>query len=153
MPYFHYCCITSPFINEPYVHRCRACRLAPVCFYREAEVICCKTLPNITDKLSTEANSMGPEHTAPMGAVLSGSTLFAIEATLTFQPTTFVAIGALRVKIYTGLETIFIFDEMLKGYRTPTIFEEIKTFCIVQTSIAQTYQSLQCLHTKRLHVV
>ena len=32
-------------------------------------------LPNITDKLSIEANSMDPEQTAPIG-----STLFAIEA-------------------------------------------------------------------------
>ena len=34
-----------------------------------AEVICCKKLPNITDKLSIEANSMDPEQTAPIGAV------------------------------------------------------------------------------------
>ena len=39
-----------------------------------AEVICCKYLPNITDNLSIEANSVDPEQTAP------GSTLFAIEA-------------------------------------------------------------------------
>ena len=37
-------------------------------------------MPNITDKLSIEANSMGPEQTAPKGVVWSGSTLFAIEA-------------------------------------------------------------------------
>ena len=30
--------------------------------------------------LSIEANSIDPEHTAPIGAVWSGSTLFAIEA-------------------------------------------------------------------------
>ena len=34
-----------------------------------AEVVCCKELPNITDKLSIEANSVDPEHTAPLGAV------------------------------------------------------------------------------------
>ena len=37
-------------------------------------------MPNITDKLSIEANSVDPEQTAPIGAVWSGSTLFAIEA-------------------------------------------------------------------------
>ena len=45
---------------------------------------------------------MDPEQSAPIGAVLSGSTLFSIEASQTFQQTrkqtTFVAIGALRVK-------------------------------------------------------
>ena len=45
-----------------------------------AEVVCCKKLPNITDKLRLEANSVDPEQTAPIGAVWSGSTLFAIEA-------------------------------------------------------------------------
>ena len=45
-----------------------------------AEGVCCKWLPNITDQLSIEANSMDPEQTAPIGAVWSGSTLFAIEA-------------------------------------------------------------------------
>ena len=44
-----------------------------------AEVVCCK-LPNITEALSIEANSMDPEQTALIGAVWSGSTLFAIEA-------------------------------------------------------------------------
>ena len=43
-----------------------------------AEAVCCKNLPNITDDLSIEANSMDPEQTAPI--VLSGSTLFAIDA-------------------------------------------------------------------------
>ena len=37
-------------------------------------------LPSITDKLSIEANSVDPEQTAPIGAVWSGSTVFAIEA-------------------------------------------------------------------------
>ena len=36
--------------------------------------------PYITDELSIEANSVDPEQTAPIGAVWSGSTLFAIEA-------------------------------------------------------------------------
>ena len=45
-----------------------------------AEVVCCKKLSNTTDKLSIEANSVDPEQTAPIGAVWSGSTLFAIEA-------------------------------------------------------------------------
>ena len=44
-----------------------------------AEVVCCKWLSNITDKLSIEVNSVDPEQTAPIGAVWSGSTLFAIE--------------------------------------------------------------------------
>ena len=30
------------------------------------EVVCCKVLPNITDELSIEANSVDPEQTAPM---------------------------------------------------------------------------------------
>ena len=34
-----------------------------------AEVVYRKQLPNITDKLSIEANSMDPEQTAPIGAV------------------------------------------------------------------------------------
>ena len=33
-----------------------------------AEVVCCKYLHNITDKLSIEANSMDPEHTVSLGA-------------------------------------------------------------------------------------
>ena len=45
-----------------------------------AEVVCCMLLPNITDELSIKANSVDPEQTAPMGAVWSGFTLFAIEA-------------------------------------------------------------------------
>ena len=31
-----------------------------------AEVVCCKELPNITDELSIEANSVDPEQTAPI---------------------------------------------------------------------------------------
>ena len=37
-------------------------------------------MPNITGKLSKEENSVDPEQTAPIGAVWSRSTLFAIEA-------------------------------------------------------------------------
>ena len=44
-------------------------------------VVCCKTLPNITEELSIEASSVDPDQTAPIRAVWSGSTLFAIEAT------------------------------------------------------------------------
>ena len=45
-----------------------------------AEVVCCKKLPNITNQLGIEGNRVDPEQTAPIGAVWSGSTLFAIEA-------------------------------------------------------------------------
>ena len=45
-----------------------------------SEVVCCKQLPNISDELSIEASNMDPEQTDPLGAVWSGSTLFAIEA-------------------------------------------------------------------------
>ena len=47
-----------------------------------AEVVCCKELPSIADELSIEANGVDPEQTvpAPIGAVCSGSTPFAIEA-------------------------------------------------------------------------
>ena len=34
-----------------------------------AEVVCCKTLPNITDQLGIEGNSVDPEQAAPIGAV------------------------------------------------------------------------------------
>ena len=34
-----------------------------------AEVICYELLPNITEKLSIEANSVDPEQTTPIGAV------------------------------------------------------------------------------------
>ena len=51
-----------------------------------AEVVCCKKLPHITDELSIEAKNVDPEQTA-IGAVRSGSTLFAKEASLTFQQT------------------------------------------------------------------
>ena len=51
------------------------------------EVVPCKWLPSITDELSIEVNSVDPEQTAPIGAVWSGYTLFAIESSLTFQQT------------------------------------------------------------------
>ena len=62
-----------------------------------AEVVCCKYLPSITDELSIEANSVDPEQTAPIGAVCSGSTIFAIEFkyfSRREKQTTFGAIGA-----------------------------------------------------------
>ena len=34
-----------------------------------AEVVCCKELPNIADKLGIGTNSVDPEQTAPIGAV------------------------------------------------------------------------------------
>ena len=34
-----------------------------------AEVVCCKQLPNITDELSIETNSVNLEQTSPIGAV------------------------------------------------------------------------------------
>ena len=45
-----------------------------------AEVVWCKWLPNINDEFSIQANGVDPEQFAPTGAVWSGSTLFAIEA-------------------------------------------------------------------------
>ena len=45
-----------------------------------ADVVCCKQLHYVTDELSIEAKSVDPEQTAPIGAVWSGSTRFAIEA-------------------------------------------------------------------------
>ena len=71
-----------------------------------AEVVCFKYLPNITDKLSIEANSADPDQTAPIGAVWSGSTLFALGLLKHFsrreKQTPFVAIGALRSNSCTG---------------------------------------------------
>ena len=45
-----------------------------------AEVVCCKYCLTLLTNLSIEANSVDPEQTAPIGAVCSGSKLFAIEA-------------------------------------------------------------------------
>ena len=45
-----------------------------------AEGVCCKYLPSITNELRIATNSVDPEQTAPIGAVWSGSTLFAKEA-------------------------------------------------------------------------
>ena len=52
-----------------------------------AEVVCSKELPIIADKLGLEAHSVDPEQTAPLWVVWSGSTLFATEASETFQQT------------------------------------------------------------------
>ena len=63
-----------------------------------------KSLPCITDRLGIEGNSVEPEQTAPIGAVWTGSTLFAIEASKHFsrrgKQTTTVAVGALRVNSF-----------------------------------------------------
>ena len=45
-----------------------------------AEVVCYIDCLTLMTNLSTEANSVDPEQTAPMGAVSFGSTLFVIEA-------------------------------------------------------------------------
>ena len=41
-----------------------------------AKVICCKWFPSITDEFSIEANSVDSEQSVPIGAVLSGYTVF-----------------------------------------------------------------------------
>ena len=43
-----------------------------------AEVVCFKNLPNITDDLSIEANSVDQEQTAPIGAVYRSSLIGAV---------------------------------------------------------------------------
>ena len=53
---------------------------------------------------------MGPDQTAPIGAVWSGSTLLAKEAAKTFQQTTSFLIGSLRVK---GISASIFFGKML----------------------------------------
>ena len=45
-----------------------------------AEVVCCKYCLTLLTNLSIEANGVDPCQTAPIGAVGSWSTLFAIEA-------------------------------------------------------------------------
>ena len=80
-----------------------------------AEVVCCKQLPNKTDELSIEANSVDPEQMAPIGAVLYGSTLFAIEASLTFQQATIAATGALRVNPGSSVVECFTRDREAAG--------------------------------------
>ena len=52
-----------------------------------AKVVWCKYLPNINDELSIQSNSVDLEQTAPIGAAWSRFTLFAIEASETFQQT------------------------------------------------------------------
>ena len=68
-----------------------------------AEVVCCKLLPNITDKLSLEANSVDPEQTAPIKEQSDlGPHCLPWRLLKHFsrreKQTTFVAIGTLRVK-------------------------------------------------------
>ena len=63
-----------------------------------AEVVCCKYLPSITDKLSIEANSVDPEQTAHIGPHCLPYRLLKHFSRREKQ-ITFVAIGALRVKI------------------------------------------------------
>ena len=52
-----------------------------------AEVVCCKQLPNITEELSIEANSVDPEQTALYRSSLNWGILFVREAFSTFQQT------------------------------------------------------------------
>ena len=55
-------------------------------------VVCIRHLlhifTNIIDECKLEANGVDPDETAPVGAVLSGFTLFDQEASKTFQQTT-----------------------------------------------------------------
>ena len=65
-------------------------------------VVCCKFLLHYFTKLSIETNSVDPDKTASIGAVLYEFTLFVGKASKTFQQTTkavqfFYVIGALRV--------------------------------------------------------
>ena len=53
-----------------------------------AEVVCCKLFSTLLPILSIEANSMDPDQTAPIGAVWSGSKLFAKRASKTIQQMT-----------------------------------------------------------------
>ena len=62
-----------------------------------AEIICCMYLITLLVNGRIEANSVDPDQTAPTGSLESGSTLFVEEASKTFQQTTFVVIGTLRV--------------------------------------------------------
>ena len=73
-----------------------------------AEVVCCKLLPNITDKLSIEANSVDPEQTAPRSSLIWVLTVchrgfLNVYFCRRKKPTIIVAIGALMVK---GLEEL-----------------------------------------------
>ena len=74
------------------------------------EVVCCKYLPSITEELSTEANSLDHEQTAPRSSLIWVHTVchrgyLNISADKKKQ-TTFVAIGALRV----NNDNICLFD-------------------------------------------
>ena len=74
-----------------------------------AEVVCCKKLPNITDKLSIEANSMDPEQTAHRSSLIWVHTVCHSGLLKHFsrraKQTTFVAVGALRVNILHSMES------------------------------------------------
>ena len=63
------CTLTLKAPRKKYILKCRLLKSSAA-----------KKLPNITDELSIEANSVDPEQTAPIGAAWSGSTLFAIKA-------------------------------------------------------------------------
>ena len=67
-----------------------------------AEVVCCKLLPYITNKLNIEANSVDPEQTAPIEQSDLGSHCLPQRLLKHFsrreKQTTFVVIGAFRVK-------------------------------------------------------
>ena len=62
--------------QEKYIWKCR--------LLKSSAANNCQTLMM---NLSIEANSVDPEQTAPIGAVWSGSSLFVIEASYTFQQT------------------------------------------------------------------
>ena len=68
-----------------------------------AEVVCCKWLHNLTDELSIEENSVDPEQTAPRKQSNLGPHCLPLGLFKHFskreKQTTFVAIGALRVKM------------------------------------------------------
>ena len=50
-----------------------------------AKAVCCIYLLTLLINVSTQANSVDPDQTAPVGAVWSGSTLFDQEASKIFQ--------------------------------------------------------------------
>ena len=68
-----------------------------------AEVVCCKQLPSITDKLSIEANSVDTEQTA--SSLIWVHTVCHrgfLNVSADEKQTAFVAIGALRGNMQTG---------------------------------------------------
>ena len=52
-----------------------------------AQVVCCKQLPNITEELSLEANSVDPEQTAPRSSLVWVHTVCHRGGLKTFQQT------------------------------------------------------------------